>query len=131
MLPVNRVIASATRACSVASASSRSRRAVRVAIFLSRTELRPGGFGEGLVGDPRPAERPLAVPFPTGDMFASLALKPDPNEPELSQLGSACRTEGARLQSASVWDRSFGPEGLHTLSSNLSLPLAPELSRSC
>src|SRR5215213_10678209 len=89
MLPVNRVIASATRACSVASASSRSRRAFRVVIFRSRTELRPGGFGEGLVGDPRPAERPLAVPFPTGGMFAFLALEPDLNEPELSQLGSA------------------------------------------
>ena len=48
---MNRVIASATRACSVASASSRSRRALRVAIFLARTELRPGGFGEGLVGE--------------------------------------------------------------------------------
>src|SRR5947209_8471112 len=89
MLPVNRVIASATRACSVASASSRSRRALRVAIFLARTELRPGGFGEGLVGDPGPAGRPLAIPFPTGGMFAFLALEPDRNEPELGQLGSA------------------------------------------
>src|SRR5918911_1550057 len=89
MLPVNRVIASATRACSVASASSRSRRAFRVAIFRSRTELRPGGFGEGRVGDPRPAGRPLAVPFPTGGIFAFLALEPYPNEPDLSQLGSA------------------------------------------
>src|SRR5690349_1644792 len=89
MLPVNRVIASATRACSVASASSRSRRALRVAIFLARTELRPGGFGEGLVGDPGPAERPLALPFPTGDMFAFLAREPDLNEPKLRQLGSA------------------------------------------
>src|SRR3954462_14466074 len=89
MLPVNRVIASATRACSVASASSRSRRALRVAIFRSRTELRPGGFGEGLVGDPGPAERPLALPFPSGGMFALLAREPDLNEPELSQSGSA------------------------------------------
>ncbi len=86
---MNRVIASATRACSVASASSRSRRAFRVAIFRSRTELRPGGFGEGLVGDPRPATWPFAVPFPTGGMLAFLAFKPDFTEPELSQLGSA------------------------------------------
>src|SRR3954452_18770411 len=89
MLPVKRVIASATRACSVASASSRSRRALRVAILRSRTELRPGGFGEGLVGDPGPAERPLALPFPTGGMFTLLALEPDLSEPELSQSGSA------------------------------------------
>src|SRR3954454_19590190 len=96
MLPVNRVIASATRACNVASASSRSRRAFRVAMFRSRTELRPGGFGEGLVGDPKPAERPLAVPFPTGGIFAFLALVPGSNEPELSQLGSALSTRCCR-----------------------------------
>src|SRR3954466_16330550 len=89
MLPVKRVIASATRACSVASASSRSRRAFRAAIFLSRTELRPGGSGESLVGEPRPAERPLAVPFPTGGIFAFPAFEPELTEPELSQLGSA------------------------------------------
>src|SRR4051794_35242336 len=94
MLPVNRVIASATRACSVASASSRSRRALRVAIFRSRTELRPGGFGEGLVGDPGPAERPLALPFPSGGMFALLAREPDLNEPKLGQLGSALNALG-------------------------------------
>src|SRR3954453_1100823 len=93
MLPANCVIASATRACSVASASSRSRRAFRAAIFLSRTELRPGGSGESLVGEPQPVERPLAVPFPTGGMFPFLALEPDLTEPELSQLGAA-RSDG-------------------------------------
>jgi len=50
MLPVKRVIASATRSSSVAVTSSRSRRISIVRILRARTEPNPGGFGDGLVG---------------------------------------------------------------------------------
>jgi hypothetical protein len=47
MLPVNRVIAAASRCSKVAAACSSARRLCSVSIFRARTEASPGGFGDG------------------------------------------------------------------------------------
>src|SRR5215210_270951 len=88
MLPVKRVIASATRSSVVASTSSRRRRALRDWMFRSSTEVRPGGRGGGTVGL-GPAWGPaLASPFGRGlrilyssDRLLSSAASVDTQEP--------------------------------------------------